>query len=166
MFALLVAGCGGSSKAADPTPTSISSVAASKASPTPSVDPASDAAVLAAARAYVDAYERSLRMANPTDYLSVTTDDCSCRTSVLQTIRDLGDRHEHLDVVFQVSDLRLVVRNEERADVALEITNAEYHVLADIDGKVTETAPQSKRSFVLSLGKEGDIWRVFLVRQP
>jgi DNA-binding transcriptional LysR family regulator len=131
----------------------------------PSIDPASDAAVLAAAQAYVDAFERSLDQPALISYLGVTTEECACREAVINTINSLTDAHRHLDVKFHTSDMRLAGRTSENADVAFMLSNDEYHVLADGTNTIVSTAPAATRKYVISVRREVDRWFVFFVRQ-
>jgi len=160
--AAVVAGCGGSSTSAGPTalPTSASVSQTSTAT----VDPASDEAILAAARNYVAAAEAAARTGDTEAFRRVATQDCNCWTGVRRVADFLQEAHQTQDLHYAFLDgPRIVVRTADAADVAFQIDSGEYDV-KDEGGKTVAAGRRDGGSFVISLQRKGDGWLVFLVR--
>jgi hypothetical protein len=158
-------GCGSGSSESRPTPLPVSTPASSVAiSPTPRVDPASDEAVLAAARAYVAAVEVAARTGDPSEFRSITTADCNCRSAVEKIAEQLRKDGQSQDVRYRFVDPpRVVVRNMTVADVAVSIESEPYAV-TNSSGVVIATHDPDGGKFVVSFRREGDSWVAFLVR--
>src|SRR5438128_985636 len=97
----IAAGCGGSPMAGGPAALPVSSTSgAGSTAASASVDPSSDAAILAAARAYLDAQAVSVRSANSAAFHAVTTADCNCRAGVETVVAYLKSHDYREDVTY------------------------------------------------------------------
>jgi len=131
---------------------------------TATVDPASDEAILAAARNYVAAQSAAIRSANSDPFFAVTTADCNCRIGVVTVIGYLRDNGYHEDVSYSFVDPPSVrVRSDKSADVRIHFRSGPYSILRS-DGSVVRPGGEDSGDFVVSFRLEGGAWVAFLSR--
>lgn len=178
MVLLVAAGCGGGSPSAGPSPLPLgvsgaghttaptgetSRAPTSAATLSASVDPDSDAAIVAAAHAYVAALQLVGRSASSAPFDAVSTSDCNCRVAVDGVASFLRERKLHEDIVYHFSQPpKIRARSSTSADVYIHFISDPYHTITD-QGSIVATQKPDKGDFLVSFRREGDVWRAFLV---
>jgi len=165
----LLSGCGaGAAPTAGPTPSALTSrapstpVVTSTSTPTsasPSIAANSDAAILAAARGYVTALQRTGATASAAPLLNVTTDSCGCRAGVDRTVGYLQQHGWHLDVRYEIRSASILGRATNAARVRVEISAAPYNALR-VDGTVAQSHPGTSNVELVNLEMRGERWLI------
>lgn len=159
-----LAACAGSSHAADPsspvpiTTTPVRSTGTTSASPT--LDPNSDAAIIAGVRAYAAGVTAAGKTASLTPLAAVVDADCPCLANMRSVVQELRQKQEHLDAVIRVTSARIDKRSATNADVSAVLTNSAYHVLSK-DGQIVKTAAAGSSQTTISLVRKSAQWYVF-----
>jgi hypothetical protein len=161
--AVSVAGCGARSTSAPPTPLPLTSQTSnSTGTATSSVDPGSDGAILAAARAYLDTQAASVRSAETGPFFSISTPDCNCRIGVDSVVKYLKAHKYHEDITYSFVQPPLIqTRNETTADIRIRFSSNPYHVF-DSAGIIVAEGINDRGDFVVSFRREGSRWVAFL----
>lgn len=172
----LLSGCGGgAAPTAGPTPSALTSrapstpVVTSTSTPTsasPSVAPDSDAAILAAARAYVAAIEASAHEASTSPFDRVTLPVCNCRSGLSQSVDALQGKGLHEDVTYDLSPPpRVQAHSGNYADVRVAFHSGSYHLI-DSTGRIVATKNPDSADLLVSFSREGNRWFVRAIGKP
>jgi hypothetical protein len=173
----LLAGCGGGSSAtAGPSPVPLGSSSSVSVGPTPGtdtaarsspaaatsppVDPNSDAAILAAARAYVHAFQTSIQSRDLSALDAVATKSCECREGAFRFVDALTRAHQRADVRLASTAERIVSKNSRNAEVTFVLVNAPYSLIDD-SGKPVGSGAAGSVPTTLYLERIGSGWRAF-----
>jgi hypothetical protein len=170
LLMLAASACGGSTSADPSSPTPITSTpsttsATLSASSTPTIDPNSDAAILAAVQAYAAAFTKVGQEASLGALDGVVDPKCPCEETLSSLATQLGAKHEHVDALIVATGARILRRSSTNADVSVLISNHSYRVLSS-KGVQVGTGQAGSTPTVLSLERRGSLWEVFYVDSP
>lgn len=163
VLVVTLAACGGSSGSADPSsPLPITTTSASD-SPTTSasatVDPNSDAAVIAGVRAWADALTAASQKPNTAPLIMAATNVCACITDTARSIDYLASHHLHLNVEYKVASAVVTARKGTSATAHVVLSNSAFQVL-NADGSVYKQEAAGSQANDFSLKLLGQTWRV------
>ena len=158
-----LAACGGGSSAADPSaPLPITSSPV-RMSATPSVtttlDPNSDAAVIAGVRTYAAALTTAAATASLSPVQRVVTPGCTCLQGIAKSIDYLSSHTLHLNVAYSVKSAQITARKGAAATVHVVLANDPYQALRS-DESVFMEEPAGSQINDFSLKFLDSTWRV------
>lgn len=158
-----LAACGGGSSTADPSSpmpiTTTPSHSSATTSPTATVDPNSDAAVIAGIRAWADALTAATNRADLSPLKAVATARCSCIQGEAQAISYLSAHGLRLTTRYTVSAAKLISRNADSALVSATVSSPAYQALRP-DGSVYKSEAGDSSSSQYSMKLVGNRWLV------
>lgn len=129
---------------------------------TPAAGDYSDAAVLAAARAYVAALDVGFRTGDARPFMTITSVVCDCRGLYLRRFNQQAKDRVVTTFRTEVTGARVTRRSAMDATVAVQTFTPTYAVMYP-DGRRTEGAP-GKASLDLDLRVEKTRWLIRVVR--
>lgn len=139
--------------------TTSASRTASSAAPSPSLDPNSDAAILAAVHQYVAAVQLASRHASSAPIEAITASSCACRLGLEQTIDNLRSRGLTLTVHYEVRSATITAARQGAARV-LTVIHAEPYSAVDSSGRLVVNYPRVNVRQVVNLQLFGQKWLV------
>lgn len=170
--------CGGSGATTGPPPGAVSTTTVDPTSagpptspsstprPTATVDPYSDAAIIAAAHDYVAAIQRSGETASTAPFFAISTSRCNCREGVISVVTYLTERHLTQDAQYRfAADPRIVARNGSNADLLIAYRAAPYHYL-DRSGRIVGQHGSDSGTFKVGFVLQEGQWLADLISAP
>jgi hypothetical protein len=167
LLACLLAGCAGSSaerRAALPDQSRSTTVspppaapAEQLASPVPTIDLTSDAAILQAVQDFATAIQETTRTYDLRPFDRVTTPTCNCRRNLVASIRHQRLTEASSDFVGSVADVRMTGRRSDAAAVVMTLSNGPFTIRRK-DG-ATRPGPATKTTFSCDFVFRGGRWR-------
>lgn len=160
-----LAACGGSSGAADPsspmpiTRTVGTTSVPAGATPTPAVDPNSDAAVIAGVRAWASALTAATSAASVAPLMSAATARCSCIQGEERAITYLVANDLHLTAKYSVTSAQVLNRTADSALVSATVSSPAYAALRQ-DGSLFKSEAGDSSSSKYSMKLVGSKWLV------
>lgn len=141
--------------------TTSASRTASSAAPSPSLDPNSDAAILAAVHQYVAAQQIAARTGDAREFFARTTATCNCRAGVIAVARFLVAHGYHQDLTYRfVEPPAIVATDGSHSDVRIAFASGAYHVINSHE-RVIRTVSNDSGRFIISFELRGNHWIAF-----
>lgn len=163
VLVVTLAACGGSSGSADPSsPLPITTTSASDsptASASATVDPNSDAAVIAGVRAWVAALNVASSQVTVAPLVALATKTCACIRSLTSATQYLSQHGIHLNVHYSLKSAIVVARKDGAATVKVITRNDKYQAL-NADGSVFKEEPADTATNQYSMRLQGSRWFV------
>jgi uncharacterized membrane protein len=158
VLTVVVTGCSGGGDSSAPSKLPAAGTAAPSATPTPPPSPSPQAEVEAAVRRYYDAVNMAISNGDTSGLATMSVPSCTCR-KLIDTVNDVYSKGRSEGARFNVGSISLQEIQGETAAAEIKYESTAYVVL-DKAGNVLERLASSYIEALVSLVKEGSLWRI------